>query len=809
MPTKLDVRVSESHERVRTLRLRIEGMHCGGCVASVEKAIRAVRGVLDARVNLATQIATIEVDGALSARPEIVHAIRAVGYDAEAVRSGGTESESNERTTAARIQQHKQALVHAVGLALPILALDALAPTIRGRGSGADVWPEAIQALLTAVLLASAAGAPILVGGLQAVLHRTANMDVLVSLGVVSGFLASVFGVLTGHAGHSHFHAVAMILAFINVGRYLEARARRDAGASLSALARRVPATALRVADGQVESVPVDQIDRGDVVRVPVDTVVPVDGRVVEGAGAVDESAITGESMPRVKRVGDEVVAGSLVTEGILTIEAIRVGSESAIGRILRLVEEAQSGKTQLQRIADRAAGVFVPIVVVLAGATLLGVGLTSGGVWSEAIRRAVAVLVIACPCAMGLATPTAVLVATGAAALHGILVRDAAALEACAGVSVALFDKTGTLTTGRPVVTRVIPMTDEPTPRTLTPTPLPRRERGQREDLLSVKVDPCPGSELIRWAASAEQFSQHPVAKAIVAKAKGLGLALHEPRSFQNEPGQGVIAEFVGARVLVGNVDWLRRMGAIGIEAGSPELRGDANGRIVVGVAVEPTGAGDVGPTSVNAACSRADDPNLKSQIALIFLVDEVRADARIAIARLAEIGIPAVMLTGDGEASARAVACGVGISEFRSRLTPEDKIDEVRSRRRRGERVAFVGDGINDAPALAEADVGITLASGTDVAAGAAAITIVHDDLRRIPDAILVARRSVRIIRQNLFWAFFYNALAIPLAMTGHVPPGIAAGAMVFSSLSVVLNSLRLRRPWASPALPSLPVR
>lgn len=762
-------RSPQLRELAKTFQLRVEGMHCGGCVASVERAIREVRGVVGARVNLATQIATIEHLIATPPHREIIEAIRSVGYDAETVRPGATDFDAGERTTTARIQQHKQALVHGVGLAIPILALDVLEPVIRGRGSGAEVWPAAIQAMLAALLLASAAGAPILVGGLQAALHRTANMDVLVSLGVGAGFIAGVIGLFTGHAGHSHFHAVAMILAFINLGRYLEARAKRDAGAALTALARRVPTTALRVANGTVSPVPIDQVNCGDHVRVAADTMIPVDGRVVEGSGAIDESAMTGESLPRCKAVGDDVVAGSLVVEGLLTIEAVRVGRESAIGQIVRLVEEAQSGKTRMQRIADRVAGVFVPIAVVLAGATLLGVGVVGNDAWSVAIRRAVAVLVIACPCAMGLATPTAVLVATGSAALRGILVRDAAALEACADVDVALFDKTGTLTTGQLDVANVT---------TLSP------DGSSRTD---------PVAEVLLWAASAEQYSQHPAAKAIVRRAKREGHSLVEPTRFHNEPGHGILAEFLDTRVRVGSIEWLRVEGAPIPDHARQSTPVDGLGSMVVGYWIEAL---------FDQHKSRSDrlrDSRRvpSSQLGWITLADAIRPSAADAISRLTRLGVRTAMLTGDAEASAREVAKAIGVSEVRSRLTPEDKVEDVRTRRRRGDRVAFIGDGINDAPALAEADIGITLASGTDVAAGAAAITIVHDDLRRVPDAILLARRSVRIIRQNLFWAFAYNALAIPLAMTGHVAPGIAAGAMALSSLCVVLNSLRLRKP------------
>lgn len=720
-------------------------MTCGSCVARVEQALRSVDGIVDARVNLITETATIVSSEDSAQRAALIQAVRRAGYDATALRPGDRVSGRLDRNQENRLREQRQALVQALGLAVPVVALHWLGPTIQAGAAGGHVWPIAIQTLLSLLLLCSSAGAPILAGGLRAVIHRSPNMDLLISVGVTVAFVAGAAGLVTGHQDAAHFHALAMILTMINLGRYFEIRARRDAASAVAALARRLPRTAQRVTVDGLEEVPVDQIAAGDRIRVPPDKVVPVDGTVSEGEAACDESAVTGESVPCHRRVGDAVLAGSIVRDGLITIQATRVGGQSTLGRIIRAVEEAQSGKTPMQRIADRVAGVFVPIVIVLAlGTFVVTLAATELGS-AVAISRAVAVLVIACPCAMGLATPTAVLVAGGTAALKGILVRDAAALETAAKVNCVLFDKTGTLTTGTPVVREVF---DEP----IGPVTHDARQ-------------------VIQLAASAEQYSQHPFAQAIVAKARESQIPLSDPSSFESRPGLGVSAELDGRTVRVGSAMYLRACGVdlAAVEGRMQRLLGD--GQSVVLLAVDDVCAGLIGVT------------------------DTIRPDASRAVDALADLGISMAMITGDHTRTAVAVAGSVGITEVHAEMTPEAKLAEVRRRKDAGQTVAFVGDGINDAPALAAADVGITFSSGTDVAAGAADITICHDDLTRIADAIVLARKSLRIIKQNLFWAFFYNIIAVPLAATGQVPPYLAAGAMMISSLSVVLNSLRLR--------------
>ncbi len=711
--------------------------------------MQSVSGVSQARVNLSSQLATVDLSGHSVSPGVLIEAIRSAGYDAEVLRPGGEAQHSLDRDHVEQLRRQKQAMSQAIAVAIPVMAIHWLAPVLASHEVGGHVWPHAIQGLLTAMLLGSSAGAPILVGGVRAVLHRVGNMDLLITLGVGTAFVAGVVNVFGGRADAADFHAAAMILAFINVGRFLELRARHGASSAVASLARRMPTTALLVTGDGIQKVPVEKIQPDDRVRVPEDHVIPVDGEVMEGEAAVDESSLTGEPLPQRRTTGNLVSSGGLVREGILTIRATRVGADSTIGRMIRAVEDAQAGKTGMQRLADRVAGVFVPIVVGLAFVTLLGTHWFVPELgWGEAVQRAVAVLVISCPCAMGLATPTAVMVATGRAAESGILVRDAAALERAASIDGILLDKTGTLTSGRPRVVAVVPVG----------AAYSHQSEGDT-------------NELLRIAASLEQFSQHPLARAVLEESRRHNLELETPVDFESRPGAGIAGRLSAGEVLLGSSLYLLERGVVGLSAQLEIDAMKARNRSLVGVALNGKLRG------------------------FVEFEDTVRPHAREAIDRLAKLGVHTCLLTGDQTSAAQAVAESVGVVEVIAEASPPRKLEEVRARQRAGHRVAMVGDGINDAAALAAADVGITFASATDVAIGAAAITIVHEDSMRLPEIVSLARQSVRIIRQNLFWAFFYNVLAIPLAATGRVSPGLAAGAMMLSSISVVLNSLRLR--------------
>ncbi len=727
-----------------TIRLRIEGMTCGSCVSHVENALSKVPGVAAAQVNLTTEIATVTPVESGVTKQQLIEAVRRVGYDAETFRQGDRIASGLQHTQQSTLRQQRQALGQAIGLAVPIFALHWLAPILQGGHQDSPIWPVVVQAILCLLLLASPAGAPILAGGFRALVARRGNMDLLISLGVTAAVLSGLWQLFIAHAPTMHFNTAAMILTFINIGRYLEIRAKHSAASSISALVQRIPLTALRIEDDGPQEVRIERIHIGDHIRAAQDTIIAIDGQIIEGQCSVDESVLTGESALKPLEIGDNVLAGSRIAEGLVTIQATHVGADSAMGRIIRAVEDAQAGKTKMQRIADQVAGVFVPIVIAIALLTIVGLLLITDATLGTAINRAVAVLVIACPCAMGLATPTAIMVATSSAALRGILVRDAAGLERAAKLDCILFDKTGTLTVGQPAVTHIDVLHDDAT---------------------------FTENDVLTFAAAANQYAQHPIAKALVAEAKKRNLSLADPETFSSTPGRGVSAKLDSQHILVGSARFLAD-NHIDLTAALPlvEARAAA-GQTAVLLAVENRCVGVIG------------------------LSDKIVNGAAAAIAAIHKRGITTAMLTGDNASNAKAIALQLGITDVISEMTPTDKLDEVRRRQENGLRVGFVGDGINDAPALTAAHVGLTFASATDIAASAADITIVHHDIGNIQCVIDLSQRSVRIIKQNLFWAFFYNLLAIPLAVLGIIPPGLAAIAMMCSSISVVLNSLRLR--------------
>ncbi len=731
----------------KELLMRIEGMTCGSCVSRVRQAIMSAPGAGSAQVNLATESAVVRVDEGTTFEA-VAERIRRGGYGAIEIKNRRHRDHAiDEREFANRLRIGRQAVITALMYGLPVIGLELFGPALASSFTSGQVWWRVLQAVLCAMALYSPAGGPIIYGGLKAAIYRTPNMDLLITLGVLAAFVSSVVAIFVPGATHYHFHAVAMILAFINVGRYLEAKARRGVTDSVSALMQRMPQKAMRVDRGELQEVDISEVHVGDELRVAADTQVPVDGRVLSGGGAVDESMLTGESMPVTKQVGDRVHGGTLVCSGVMTIEATTLGADSAIGQIISAVQRAQSSQTGMQRFADRVAGVFVPIVVVLSVLSLLGWGLLGGaeGAWMRGVSSAIAVLVIACPCAMGLATPTAVYVATAQAALQGILVKDAAALERLGQVDVVVFDKTGTITTARAAVQEIV---DEP----IGPGAL---------DHLDV----------LRLAASVEQFSQHPLARVIVAKAQEYHIQLSQPASFQNDPGLGARGSVDGHVVYVGNREYLREHD-IATDLMEPRFQQlCSDGRNVVWVAWDGEVAG------------------------LIGLADQPRAQAGVAVEDVRSLGVDTMMVTGDQVEAATYVAGTVGIERVHAGVQPAGKADVIAKLQQARRVAAFVGDGINDAPAITQADVGIAFAAGTDVANQAADIILVSDDLRLVPAAIRIGRRSLRVIKQNMFWAFFYNLLAVPMAALGVIPAWVAPAAMMFSSISVVLNSLRLK--------------
>jgi len=738
--------MAETAERTR-LDFPIKGMHCAGCVAKVERALRGVPGVAEANVNLATERATVWVGPHSEGLPALRKAVVGIGYDVP--------------EEAAAVLDTPSRAVERCGLGLKVLVGVALSiPVLLGSMPGIFWWapawlgnPWLLWALTTPVQFW--VGSEFHAGFLRDLRHRSASMDTLVSLGTNAAYLFSVAVTLWPHAfmtaGAMHyFETSALLVTFLATGRWLEARARGGTSEAIRRLVALAPRTARVVRAGREDDVAIASVVVGDLVRVRPGERVPVDGEVVEGTSSVDESMLTGESLPVAKTAGAQVVGGSMNRTGSFTFRATRVGAATVLAQIIRLVEEAQGSKAPIQRLADRVAGVFVPVILAVSGSTFLAwLILGPSPSFVHALTYAVGVLVIACPCAMGLATPTAIMVGTGRGAELGVLVRNATALELLHKASVVVFDKTGTLTVGRPSVTDIVPA-----PRIVA------------DDLLAL-------------AAAAEQGSEHPLGEAIVAHAKARGLAMPLVTGFTAVPGQGLEAATADGVILVGSA---HMMSMRGVDVSS--LAGEAS-------RLAASGKGSVYVSLGGRAQG------------LLAVADTLKPEAPAAVAALRALGLDAVMLTGDGRPAAETIARAAGIDRVLADVPPDRKAAEVKRLQAGGALVAMVGDGINDAPALAQASVGIAMGSGTDVAIEAADVTIMRSDLRGVVAAVTLSRRTLQIIRENLAWAFGYNLLLVPVAAGVLYPlwgitlsPILAGMAMALSSVSVVANSLRLRR-------------
>ncbi|RMG21645.1 MAG: heavy metal translocating P-type ATPase [Deltaproteobacteria bacterium] len=719
----------------KRITLDVKGMRCAACVGSVERALASVDGVEKPAVNFATEQAVFEVQDP-DAVQAAIEAIEAVGYEAAPRAAEPTRAEAAARAEAqeeARSAARRRVLLAAL-LAAPVMIVGMVLPPLPGR--------DVLQGLLTTALLLGP-GRVFFVSTVRGLKHGTLGMDALIALGSGSAYAWSVGVLALGLKEAVYFDSAASIVTLILLGRYLEARAKSRARDAIGALLRLRPDLAHVKMDGGVEDRPVDAIDVGTVVVVRPGERIPLDGEIVAGETAVDESLITGEPMPIARGPGEAVVGGSLNTTGAIEVRVSARASDSRLARIAREVERAQASRPPVQRLADRVSGVFVPTIVVLAVATFLGWWLVGGVAPAAALVPAVSVLVIACPCALGLATPTAVLVGTARAAERGVLFRDAAALERAAHLDALVFDKTGTLTWGRPSVARVVATREAP-------------------------------GEVLALAAAAEAKSEHPLAAAVRAHAEAAGVRYVPAERLEAVSGRGILARVEGAAVRVGSLGWLESEG-LEVPADLHEaLEAEARaGRTVAGVA------------------------RASQVVGGLAFEDAVRPGTREGIERLRARGIAVHMATGDGWDAARTVARAVGIEEaaVHADLLPEEKVALVEALRADGHAVGVVGDGINDAPALAAADVGIAVGSGTDVAVETAPVTLSRGGADAVADALEAAARTFRTIRQNLGWAFGYNLLAVPIAASGLLSPMIAAGAMAFSSLSVVLNSLRLR--------------
>jgi len=732
-----------------TLDLSVGGMTCASCVMRVERALKNVPGVQDVSVNLATESARIVAAPGDDIDLRVRRAVRAAGYEPRAAASAADEA-------AALSPWHGFGPV-AVGL---LLSIPLMAPMV-GSPFGQDwMLPPWVQLLLAAPVQFWL-GARFYRAGWHAAKARTGNMDLLVALGTSAAFGLSLWlwwrAAAGEHAGHGemphlYFEASAVVITLVLLGKWLEARAKRQATSAIRALQQLRPEVAHLVgARGKESDVPLAEVMVGDRLVVRPGERVPADARVVEGQSEVDESMLTGEPLPVPKGPGDALTGGAVNGDGRMVIEVSAVGAESVLARIIRLVEDAQAAKAPIQRLVDKVAAVFVPVVLVIALVTLAGWLLAGAGI-ETALIHAVAVLVIACPCALGLATPVAVMAGTGVAARHGILIKDARALEIAHRVDTVAFDKTGTLTLGRPVLTELLPVAG------------------------AIEAE----DELLAVAASLQGGSEHPLAKAVLAAAAQLNLQAPALSAMQAMPGRGVRGDVDGATWAIASLRWCRELDAMPEAADVDRLQ--AKGATV-------------------SALLRFDEAGAAHVQALLAFADEPKPQAAEAIRTLRARGLRVVMISGDNLRAAQAMAARLGIAagDVRADVLPADKAAQVAALRKNGHVVAMVGDGANDAPALAAADVGIAMApsgGGTDVAMEAAGITLMRGDLALVAQAFELSGRTVSKIRQNLFWAFAYNVAGIPLAAFGLLSPVVAGAAMALSSVSVMANALLLRR-------------
>ena len=731
----------------------IGGMTCASCVRRVEKALAKVPGVTDVSVNLATERARVVVVDGTADAATLGEAVIRAGYE---VRQDAASAAGADTAPAQRERRELHRLLAAVALSLPLLV--GMAGDLAGWHWMLPGWAQLALATPVQFWL----GGRFYAAGWRAVRAGAGNMDLLVALGTsaawglsVANLLSSTTGGMVGGHGELplYFESSALIVTFVLLGKWLEGRAKRGTASAIRALMALRPEVARVRRDGTEAEVPISRLRHGDLLVVRPGERIPADGVLAEGGGSVDESMLTGESLPVDKEPGARVTGGAINLDGLLVVRATAVGSETTLARIVRLVESAQASKAPIQHLVDQVSAVFVPVVLGIALLVFAGWWLL-GGSLAAAILHAVSVMVIACPCALGLATPTAIMVGTGAAARHGILIKDAEALERAHAVQTVAFDKTGTLTEGRPVVT----------------------------DLLA-----APGvarASLLHLAASLQGASEHPLARAVQALALAEGAVPDTVAAFRTLAGRGVSGVVDGRALVLGNA---RLMGEQAVDMAP--LQAEA-GRM----------AGE-GRTVSWLADAQDDAGAAPRLLGLLAFGDAVKPTAMPAVAALHALGIRTVMLTGDNEAAAKAVASPLGINEVEADVLPEDKAAAVTRLRRDGRVVAMVGDGINDAPALAAADIGIAMATGTDVAMETAGIALLRGDPALVADAIDISRRAYAKIRQGLFWAFAYNVVGIPLAAAGLLSPALAGAAMALSSVSVVSNALLLRR-WSPPA-------
>jgi Cu+-exporting ATPase len=720
--------------------LKISGMSCAACAARIEKGLKGLPGVYNATVNYAAEKAVLEYNASELTIRQVQDKVQKLGYEAHNIADAG-EIDREKEVRQAEIRSQRIRLILSAVLSLPLLMAMVL-HFLGFMGNVSEFLMNPYLQLALATPVQFIAGWPFYRGAYAALRNGSANMDVLVALGTSAAYFFSIANMLTGNP-HLYFETSAILITLIILGKLLEATAKGRTSEAIKALMGLQAKTARVVRDGQEIDLPVEEVLVGDVIVVRPGEKVPVDGTIIEGTSTLDESMLTGESIPVDKKIGDQVVGATINKFGAFKFEATKVGKDTTLAQIVKIVEEAQGSKAPIQRFADVVSGYFVPIVIGLAVLTFAGwYFIFDPGNFTRALINFTAVMVIACPCALGLATPTSIMVGTGKGAENGILIKGAEHLENAHRLTTIVLDKTGTITKGQPEVTDIVPLTG------------------------------LAADEILQLAAAAEKNSEHPLAQAIVKRGQEQGLQVAAPENFAAIPGHGVEASINGRKILVGTRK-LMRENNIAIETIISEVeRLEQQGKTVMLLAADNQMAG------------------------LIAVADTVKENSAQAVAELQKLGIEVWMITGDNERAAKAIAASIGIDNVLAEVLPEHKAEKVAALKKEGKVVAMVGDGINDAPALATADVGFAIGTGTDVAIEAADITLMRGDLSGVVAAIRLSKATMLNIKQNLFWALIYNSIGIPVAASGYLSPVIAGAAMAFSSVSVVLNALRLKR-------------
>lgn len=739
--------------------MRIEGMTCAACAKTVEKVTNKLDGVTEANVNFATEKLSVSFEPSKVKVSDIMKAVEKAGY--KAIEEEAAVDMDKERKDAEMRLLWKKFILSAI-FTVPLLYM------AMGHMFGETIGlklPEVIDPMMNPLTFAIVqllltipvilAGNRFFTVGFKALLRRSPNMDSLIAMGTSAAFLYGIYAIVQIYGGNAayanelYFEAAGVIITLITLGKYLEAVTKGKTSEAIKKLMGLAPKTAIIIRDGKEVEIGIEEVEVGDVIVVKPGEKMPVDGEVVEGTTSVDESMLTGESIPVEKNAGDKIIGASINKNGTIKYKATRVGKDTALAQIIKLVEDAQGSKAPIAKLADVISGYFVPVVIGIAIISALAWYFVGGQSTVFALTIFISVLVIACPCALGLATPTAIMVGTGKGAEYGVLIKSGVALEATHKVRTIVFDKTGTITEGKPVVTDVIVTTG------------------------------IEQSDLLQLAASAEKGSEHPLGEAIVKGAEEKGLEFKKLESFKAIPGHGIEVKIEGKHLLLGNRKLMveSKISLEDLEGTSDKLAGE--GKTPMYIAIDNKMAG------------------------IIAVADTVKENSKKAIEKLHEMGIEVAMITGDNRRTAEAIAKQVGIDRILSEVLPQDKANEVKKLQAEGKKVAMVGDGINDAPALAQADIGIAIGSGTDVAMESADIVLMRSDLMDVPTAIQLSKNTIRNIKQNLFWAFGYNTLGIPVAMGilyifdgPLLSPIIAAAAMSFSSVSVLLNALRLKQ-------------